>query len=843
MDFASLGIRIQTSEVKAGAKDLDQLTTSAQRAETAVEKIGKTPLIPPQVIPPLRIIPPLLDKNSESFKALGISVGQYKNALRQVPAQLTDIFTSLAGGQNPLLVAIQQGGQLRDSFGGFGNTLRGLLTILTPARLAIGGLAGIAATIAVSFKAGQEESAALANAIVIGGNAAGVTASQLRELAQSIDAIAGTESQAASALALLTASGKVAGSNLKELAEIAVKAQLSIGTPIEETVKQFTDLGRDPVNSLKKLNDQFNFLTASTLRQVSALVEQGRQFEAGALAQEAFKDRLTEITKEAEANLGSLQRLGKGVVKIFNEATSALLNIGRTETSKGTLQATLKEIQGIQDILDKSGGLNSTDRGFLQQRIADRKAFSEALKEDIQKEQRLADQQAAISKQRNVEVNQEAERLRKKKELAAMAEQIRKAQLGGDLAGIKRALSEQQDLFANNESRLDLLRSAGLIKDAEFFDRKRQLIEESTAAQVAAKEAENQRLRAEKTGGVAQLQTQQTIKDNESDILRLRQQSAAQLGDLTIQQQVENNKLTRSYGESKAAADAFIKSLDLQFERQQQLQGLGTKARERQGQRDDLSDRFQGQRDQVQGEFRRGEITQETLDREVALIDETSAKAAAAIERNFAKIDMNSMDAFVGAREALNNYLDDAKNVAQQSQDLFSNAFRGAEDALVEFATTGKLSFKGLAQSIVADLIRIQIRALIVRAIAGSGIFGGAGAAAGAAAGSFSGPRAAGGPVTAGRAYLVGERGPELIVPRSSGTVIPANKTASMLGGNRGVSVTINQSVNMPGGVTPGEVQAMLDRSKQETVAATRGAIMQDIARGRFDSAFASSRR
>lgn len=54
----------------------------------------------------------------------GVSVGQTNAALRMMPAQLTDIFTSLSGGQSPLLVLVQQGGQIKDAFGGIGNTFR-----------------------------------------------------------------------------------------------------------------------------------------------------------------------------------------------------------------------------------------------------------------------------------------------------------------------------------------------------------------------------------------------------------------------------------------------------------------------------------------------------------------------------------------------------------------------------------------------------------------------------------------------------------------------------------------------------------------------------------------------
>ncbi|NMY08517.1 phage tail tape measure protein [Pseudomonas veronii] len=62
----------------------------------------------------------------EGLRKTGVSAGQTQAALRQLPAQFTDIFTSLAGGQNPLMVLIQQGGQIKDSFGGIGPTMDAL---------------------------------------------------------------------------------------------------------------------------------------------------------------------------------------------------------------------------------------------------------------------------------------------------------------------------------------------------------------------------------------------------------------------------------------------------------------------------------------------------------------------------------------------------------------------------------------------------------------------------------------------------------------------------------------------------------------------------------------------
>ena len=61
------------------------------------------------------------------------STGQIRQAMQSLPAQFTDVATQLAGGQNPLLILLQQGGQVRDQFGSIGAALRGVGSLLSPA--------------------------------------------------------------------------------------------------------------------------------------------------------------------------------------------------------------------------------------------------------------------------------------------------------------------------------------------------------------------------------------------------------------------------------------------------------------------------------------------------------------------------------------------------------------------------------------------------------------------------------------------------------------------------------------------------------------------------------------
>lgn len=141
-----------------------------------------------------------------------------------------------------------------------------------------------------------------------------------------------------------------------------------------------------------------------------------------------------------------------------------------------------------------------------------------------------------------------------------------------------------------------------------------------------------------------------------------------------------------------------------------------------------------------------------------------------------------------GWSKALNEFSDNAMNAADKAYRIFQKMTSGMEDLIVDFAKTGKWEWRNFVNSIVEELLRSQIRTLMAQIFnlnrgvnTGStgGLLGGA---------IIPGFLAKGGPATANKPYIVGEKGPELFVPGTSGTVVPNNA----LGGGTSVTYNIN---------------------------------------------------
>ena len=278
-----------------------------------------------------------LKRQENQLKLNNISVGQYNNAMRMVPAQFTDIFTQLAGGQNPFLVALQQGGQLRDSFGGFGNMFRGLAASINPATVAVGALAGGVVALGKAYYDGAEESKRFSAAVIFAGGSAGASAGKLLSVADSVGRTTGSWSDAREAILLFVQSGDVAAENYGRFAESVVLQSKATGKSVEDLARVYEEIADDPLKAVVKFSRVYQTLNADVYEQARALIEQGRQQEAVALVQGKFADESQQMSERVLENLGAIERGWNAVKKAASEAWEDMKSIGREATLESRL--------------------------------------------------------------------------------------------------------------------------------------------------------------------------------------------------------------------------------------------------------------------------------------------------------------------------------------------------------------------------------------------------------------------------------------------------------------------------------------------------------------------------
>ena len=296
---------------------------------------------------------------SASLNSVGISAAQTAAALRGVPAQFTDIATSIAGGQAPLTVFLQQGGQLKDMFGGAGAAAKALggyvVGLLTPLNLAVAAIGGIG----YAAYAGASEMDEFKKNLVLTGNISGITTDKFNSMAAAMGNISGiTRGAAAEALTAMAASGNIGSASIQKLTEAALKFEKAGGPAVAETAKQFEDLGKSPVDASVKLSEKTHYLTLAVYEQIKALQEQGKTSEAAAVAQNAWADAIDKRTPQLVENLGLIEQAWANIKRSASGAWDSVKDIGRDSTAAERMAELRNKIaEADKDIA--SGSINS----------------------------------------------------------------------------------------------------------------------------------------------------------------------------------------------------------------------------------------------------------------------------------------------------------------------------------------------------------------------------------------------------------------------------------------------------------------------------------------------------
>lgn len=674
-----------------------------------------------------------LHKSTKQLDANGLTAKQLAANLRGVPAQFTDIATSIAAGQNPLTVLLQQGGQLKDMFGGIGPAARALGGYVAGLINPFTAAAAAAAVLALAYKQGSDETTAFTNALILNGNAAGTNADQLATQAQSVSQSVGTVGAAAAVLAQLAASGKIPASSFDSIAIAALKMQEATGKAAEETVKDFEKLAKDPVKAVKELNDSMNFLTTSTYAQIEALQRQGDAQGAANLAEQTYADALTTRANAIKSNLGFIESAWLSVKNAAKEAWDAFLDIGR----EGTIEQKLKTLNDrLQEIANADAINNAPGSGFGATPSNDlRREQTEKEITDLLVQQEESRKRAAVAA--NV-VAQD------KRGIAAVSE-------------LNKALDEtapKTDKLAKRFAEIDKQVAAAAARGVQYSDAQiaqlRKAAEEQFKADKpkAFREDAGQRMLDTLRQQAAALQLQSETNDNlgtqakalaafeqqiadikSKDIQTADQKSLLASEDLLRAQLKRNVALEQEVAARKQATEEAGKLAAFQENQASKLQnaqegldssltwlGLGEKGRERL--KEDLAIRkeFQSEQDKLNAQFNKGQISGDLYKRETDILQENLASRLVMQQDYYNQVDEAQSSFFLGASEAWENFKDEATNYSAQAAEAVTSVLGAATSSLasnIEDLITSQQSIGEFFKNIATDMANAIIGALV----------------------------------------------------------------------------------------------------------------------------------
>ncbi len=330
-------------------------------------------------------------KQELAARKAGISVGQYKAAMRTLPAQFTDIATQLAGGQSPWLILLEQGGQIKDSFGGLKPTFSALLGTLNPVMVGVAGLTVAVGALAYSFATGQAVTSEFNKSLVITGDRAGQTANNLLFIAEAMDKSGTSFGSSQAALMALVKAGANLGSSYQEVATDIANLSDATGTKVEALAQVFGKITSDPESGLKAMAQQYGNVTAQQLDYVRSLQDAGKYTEALDYANGVAAQGFRTMSGDIKNNMGALETAADAVGDAFKSMWDSLMSIGRAQSLQSQLADATDKLYDLDKALRNTGAQGQQRLGLESARDQAREAVT-SLTDQLHAEQKKTEE-------------------------------------------------------------------------------------------------------------------------------------------------------------------------------------------------------------------------------------------------------------------------------------------------------------------------------------------------------------------------------------------------------------------------------------------------------------------
>ena len=659
--------------------------------------------------------------------------------------QTTDFFTQIASGQSVMIAAIQQGGQLKDQMGGLGNMFRVLgPMILSPKGALVAFVAALIGGAAAAYS-GRKEFDEFNNSIQLTGRYANFTYDEFKKMADGISTVSrGTIGGAKDILNSMVGSGQFTNKAFDSVSAAIQKFSDVSGLSAKDAAAKLIPSLDGTASSAKRLNDQYNFLTLAQYKHIEALDKQGKNQDAIILTADLLKQSLTDTTRE----LGNIDQLLDWGAKKWSTWWAAAKGWGVPETTQDQLKNIQNQIKNLGERpVAVAPGMIKNDMMGKQwdDELSFLKAKELSLKEIIKLDERskadkLAGEKDKIKKYAAAGGVDTA---------AALNKQIEEAELETRKTYALMGSYAERDITIESESNIEKIRLdykyKMMGKEKEFSGLLGKLRDADIAKEMASRASKLQDFHDKELAAIF------TVRDAEAKAYEKWKQ----------EDEERKLKVAMDHGDMfrNAKEAANLKRDELQFEKEM----IGSSEKEIALKKLDLQ-----------------------LAKDLKMIEDSAIYTDEINLQNMrAMAEMKRIDAIQNIELA---------DQIQRTKEVNEIVWNNMSNALENFVRNGKLSFKDLAGSIIKDLMLIELKAnamnlwKMVGGASGimSSLFGGGVTPSGVSAGGSFRPSmgyANGGDPPVGVASMVGERGPELFVPRTAGTIIPNHALAGGMGG------------------------------------------------------------
>lgn len=659
-----------------------------------------------------------------------VNAKQLQQAIRFLPAQFTDIGVSAAAGMNPLLIALQQGGQILDQFrlAGLG-TKETLLTVaryaarlVTPWTVAGVAIAGVAYAAYDASKAMENLAVATAK-----GNQVAGTPEGLYALADSIDSISKVNTGSAeAAVARLAAGGKLAGDNLRLAAEATARWAAISGEAVDDVAGKFEAIAKGPLEAIESGQVR---VTVQQYEYIRSLVDSGREQDAVNELTKIFYNTVNDNSSLVESHLSSVSRYWKLVKDNLGAATRELGDFTNSffdfayryektyqrlvSQGRNMYVASLMAYNTDADFSNVIGNVSGAGPGALYSPEEAKRQKKRT--EDLARWSATADQAAQRQLQLN-KLREDGNRLgqteaainaviaRQQKEWAA--QDARKNSSGSGRDGTQAIRDAAKAEIASITTQTKLVQSQyeqREISVEDYYAKLHKFADQELAVTLRSIDSQKAAVAGRKDGV-------QRIAELESQAASAREQYAQRDIDLkdaqtkaTLQLAVAYRQFTRGLMDSNVelqrSMDAQLAQLTMGSQEYSRLQAKN----------EILNQQAQLVRD-INRQVEDRTITAAEGEKRVADAIANTSVQLDILKQGYGKVDAAQADFFTGSQKAWADWQEDIGNTSKEGYKVMTDALNGFSDAITDGINGNLDSFKGFFDSLQQEILSFIVK-------------------------------------------------------------------------------------------------------------------------------------